>query len=355
MLRPKDRILRLLFVFVPVTITILANDLINKPTLVKFGGLAVTIFSAIVVSEFCRILVYCSRGWFKKYRYLLTFLSGIGFITIILTIDYYARSFITNGYIDAHLSIDSDVYINDKRISIGILGNSFSKSLLIFPVLFACYEIVYQSATAKMVAVKNEFLEKEKLKAELQQLKGIVNPHFLFNNLNSLSSLISENPQQAQDFLDELTKVFRYLIRNNQTELTTLSQELQFIQSYFNLLETRYGKGITLSTRINPDDLALFLPPLTLQLLVENAAKHNAINKDNPLQIEIESAGDQKLVIKNNIVPRKGNVESTGIGLQNICSRYMILNQQPPVITKDREHFTVVIALIPKIEVEYKE
>src|SRR5690606_33198860 len=134
----------------------------------------------------------------------------------------------TKGYLDTQVMIDSDVYINDKRIAVGLLANCYSKAILMFPILFACYEIIHQSTRARTIAAKNEFLEKEKLKAELQQLKGIVNPHFLFNNLNSLSSLISENPQQAQEFLDELTKVFRYLIRNNQTELTTLSQELQF-------------------------------------------------------------------------------------------------------------------------------
>ena len=138
--------------------------------------------------------------------------------------------------------VDSHFFINGNKVVIGLLGNSFLTAIFIFPFLLAGFEIIYHSWLVNSAKRENEKLEKEKLRAELQQLKGIVNPHFLFNNLNSLSSLIAENPKQAQDFLDELTKVFRYLLRNNDTELVTLAQELQFIESYYHLLQTRYGR-----------------------------------------------------------------------------------------------------------------
>lgn len=342
---PKDRIFRIFCILVPLMITIYVNDVATTPSPLKFGRLAITLFCTILICEGSRKLIYNSRSWFPKRRILMTFICGLLFTTLVLAFGVLARYFVAKGSINTSVMIDSDIYINGKRLVIGLIGNCFLNAVFIFPFLFACYEIFYQSTSARAIKAKNEYLEKEKLKAELQQLKGIVNPHFLFNNLNSLSALISENPQQAQDFLDELTKVFRYLIRNNQTELSPLSQELQFIQSYFNLLETRYGKGITLTQDINPAHLDLMLPPLTLQLLVENAAKHNAVHKDNPLHIEIRSDANQRLIIKNNIIPRKGHVESTGIGLQNIASRYAILNYPPPEIIRDGEFFKVSILL----------
>jgi two-component system, LytTR family, sensor kinase len=189
-------------------------------------------------------------------------------------------------------------------------------------------------------------LEKEKLHAELQQLKGIVNPHFLFNNLNSLSALISESPAQAEEFLDELTKVFRYLLRNNETDLTTLEQELQFLDSYFHLLQTRYGGAISMQVDIDPVCASYLLPPLTLQLLVENAVKHNRLQKEDPLRIELFSDAHHRLVIRNNLSARQQKAESTGIGLRNIHSRYALLNQEGPVVHKDAGHFAVVIPLI---------
>lgn len=333
----------------PVLLSAYVNSIFTSPTALKVGRLLVTFVCTVSICEVNRLLIYRARTWFPRRRLLLTFTIGILFTGIVLCIGVLAKNFIAKGFLDTTVLIDSDFYVNGKRIVIGLFANCVVNAMFIFPILFACYEIFYQSHTARAIKQKNEYLEKEKLKAELQQLKGIVNPHFLFNNLNSLSSLISENPQQAQDFLDELTKVFRYLVRNNQTELTTLGKELQFIQSYFNLLETRYGAGITLTKKIDPTHLDLMIPPLTLQLLVENAAKHNAVHRDNPLHIEIISNGDRKLMVRNNILPRKGNVESTGIGLQNIATRYAIMNEAVPVIEKDEKFFTVSISLIDSI------
>jgi LytS/YehU family sensor histidine kinase len=168
----------------------------------------------------------------------------------------------------------------------------------------------------------------------------------LFNNLNSLSSLIAEDPAQAEAFLDELTKVFRYLLRNNQAELTTLGQELQFIQSYYHLLQTRYGAGISMEVQIEKKYEAWKIPPLTLQLLVENAVKHNTLQKENPLHILLCAAEGNKLMVRNTLYRRATTVESTGIGLQNINARYKILNLPQVQIEKTDTHFTVIIPLI---------
>lgn len=241
------------------------------------------------------------------------------------------------------------LHFNNESIKLGLVASSALYGMMGFLLLLGVYELAYHFAKLRYTEKERDRLEKEKLQAELQQLKGIVNPHFLFNNLNSLSSLISENPSQAEDFLDELTRVFRYLLKNNEIELTTLSQELGFINSYFHLLQTRYGKGIVMSTDISKDCESCLLPPLTLQLLVENAVKHNRVHKDEPLIIEIFSNDDKKLIVRNNLMVREQRMESTGIGLKSINSRFKLLNHSPLTIKKDNGYFDVIIPLIPAL------
>jgi sensor histidine kinase YesM len=137
--------------------------------------------------------------------------------------------------------------------------------------------------------------------------------------------------------------------RNHETDLTTLREELQFIQSYYHLLQTRYGSGINMSVDIDEKHQNLLIPPLTLQLLIENAVKHNQLTKTSPLRIELLSNGSNQLVVKNNVQPKKVLIESTGIGLQNIKSRYRMLNKPGIDIQKDERSFSVVINLISEI------
>jgi len=242
--------------------------------------------------------------------------------------------------------MDSNIIINGRKVIIGLWGFALLNSIFILPVLLVAYEIIYHYAQLRDAARQRGKLEKEKLKAELQQLKGIVNPHFLFNNLNSLSSLIAEDPAKAQDFLDELTKVFRYLLRNNDTELTTLASELNFINAYYRLLQLRYGAAISMNMRIDKPFEQLMIPPLTLQLLIENAVKHNRLQKEDPLRIELFTQTGNKLTVRNNLLKKDGKVESTGIGLQNINARYRMLGIPEAIIEKNNGSFSVVISLI---------
>lgn len=197
----------------------------------------------------------------------------------------------------------------------------------------------------KKATVLAEQLKRENLQTQLDSLKAQVNPHFLFNSLNSLSSLISEDSVKAEKFLDELSKVYRYLLRNNEDDLTTLSEELQFIQSYYHLLKTRYGESLHVQTIIEDKYLDYLLPPLTLQMLVENAVKHNRMMKDYPLKIVLKIAGD-KLVIANNLQRKVRQVTSNRVGLGNIAKKYKLLQQEDIAVKEDEREFTVVIPLI---------
>lgn len=189
-------------------------------------------------------------------------------------------------------------------------------------------------------------LKKENLQSQLEGLKGQVNPHFLFNSLNSLSSLISDEPQKAEKFLDELSKVYRYLLRTNEDGLTSLDKEMQFIYSYFHLLKTRYGDGLEMEVRINERFLVYMLPPLTLQILVENAVKHNMILKDQPLKILIMTTNSGKLLVSNNLQRKERMVSSNKVGLINIVNKYRLMKQEEITVRDDGKEFAVAVPLI---------
>ncbi|GAO44606.1 sensor histidine kinase [Flavihumibacter petaseus] len=191
-----------------------------------------------------------------------------------------------------------------------------------------------------------EQLKKENLQSQLEGLKGQVNPHFLFNSLNSLSSLISEDPAKAEKFLDEMSKVYRYMLRTNEDGLTTLDTELQFIQSYFHLLKTRYGDGLEMEVRIEDRLMVYLLPPLTLQMLVENAVKHNMILRDSPLKIELITTNSNRLIVSNNLQRKDRMVYSTRVGLNNIRNKYRLMKGEEIMIRDDGKEFAVVIPLI---------
>lgn len=210
----------------------------------------------------------------------------------------------------------------------------------------AMNEGIYGYSKWKETKLEAEQLHKEKLQTQLNGLLQQINPHFLFNSLNSLSALINENPSQAQKFLSDMSKVYRYLLRTNENELTTLATELQFIDSYFNLVQTRFGTGVQLATDIDEAYANWLLPPLTLQLLLENAVKHNIVSKQKPLTIEIYSTTNHQLAVRNNLQKKRIKVESTKIGLTNIAEKYRLLNKSSIEIIEDENSFSVSIPLI---------
>lgn len=331
----------------PFSLVLYSNDLSEGLDKTKLIRIIIFLCCIVLITEGNRFLFYHSHKWFRGFRRILfCLLSGLLWTALLISISALLLFYNETGVWGGSALYDTSITVNEKKLVVGVWGFGLVNAALIIPILLVAYEITWHYALLRSTAKEKEKLEKEKLKAELQQLKGIVNPHFLFNNLNSLSSLIAESPEQAQDFLDELTKVFRYLLRNNETELTTLSQEMSFIQSYYHLLQTRYGQAITMNVHIDKTHEELLLPPLTLQLLIENAVKHNRLEKENPLHIELVTEPGNKLSVKNNLLKRDGQVESTGIGLQNINARYRMLKQPEVVIEKDEQYFAVIISLI---------
>lgn len=198
----------------------------------------------------------------------------------------------------------------------------------------------------KRSIAENQQLEQLTIKQEFETLKSQVNPHFLFNCFNTLSSLITEDKRAAENFLNELSKVYRYLLRSNEAGLSTLDAELKFIQSFYALLHTRYGNALELRIEVDKKYEHYLLPSLSLQLLVENAVKHNVVSKSSPLVIEIFTTAGHKLIVNNNLQPKPVKAPSTKIGLGNIRSKYKILNQPGFQVIEDKKGFCVVLPLL---------
>lgn len=208
-------------------------------------------------------------------------------------------------------------------------------------------EAVYSQQEWRRTQLEKEQLEKLHLQSQLEVLKNQINPHFLFNSLNSLSSLIAEDPDSAERFVDKLSTVYRYILLHNGRDWVDLHTELSFIKAYFHLLQTRYGDGVQMNIAVSDSHAALLLPPLTLQLLVENAVKHNIVHKSKPLLIEIMSGGEMELVICNNLQRKhKQIVLSHGVGLKNITERYKIANAGTILVQEEDGLFTVRLPLV---------
>ena len=150
----------------------------------------------------------------------------------------------------------------------------------------------------------------------------------------------------ASPLCPELSKVYRYLLRNNENGLSTLKSEVQFIDSYYKLLQTRHNEALLMTLEIDKKYEQYLLPSLSLQLLVENAVKHNQLSKKHPLVIEIFTTAGKKLIVNNNLQPRKIKSTSSRIGLQNIRSKYLLLDQNSLQILEDGKTFSVVLPLI---------
>lgn len=208
------------------------------------------------------------------------------------------------------------------------------------------WEADYTFKQWKAAIVEKGKLKQLTIQQEFEALKGQVNPHFLFNCFNTLSSLISEDRKQAEIFLDELSKVYRYLLRNNEDGLSTLQTEIRFIQSYARLLKTRHGDAVQIEVEIDKRYEQYLLPSLSLQLLVENAVKHNVLSRNKPLVIDIFTTTGNKLVVSNNLQLRTKKGPSNKIGLGNIRSKYELLNGPGFQVLEDLTSFSVVLPLI---------
>ena len=245
------------------------------------------------------------------------------------------------GYIADHFVFNYGF----RSSGIDMLISTNSASIFCTIMIIAIYESIYFMNELRASVEESENLKRESLSAQLNALRSQVNPHFLFNNLNTLSSLIPENPVHAVDFVQQLSKVYRHILEVKDEKSILLKDELDLLNAYTFLLKTRFDKNLDVTIDIPTEKLQKRIVPLSLQILMENAIKHNIVSADKPLHIDISTLNGS-LVVSNNLQMKNQVNECTGIGLDNIRNRYKLISEKPVKVTSNDNNFTVSIPLI---------
>lgn len=308
------------------------------------GYLHSVVEASIIWSAARQVIIYTRKEYStfenSAKRIKFTFLYTSLVTTIVMAI--ICAIYDTTKYWGYHFTIQKYIY-------------NIMVALLFSGIVYGIYESIYFFKKWSEAFVEGEALKKENLQSQLDSLKAQINPHFLFNSLSSLSSLIAEDSKRAEVFVDELSTVYRYVLQTNDKDLTTLKSEFDFINAYYHLLKTRFAEGIVLVLDVEPDYYSYSLPPLTLQLLIENAVKHNVILPDKPLTIRIYVSDATNLVIENNLQKKSKEVTSNKMGLSNIIRKYKLLKQPDVLVSATDDSFKVEIPLIKNEVYEYTD
>ncbi len=227
--------------------------------------------------------------------------------------------------------------------------NVYQAYLTTYAVSFAIivlYEAIYFYTQLRESITEKEEAKQAHIRSELQGLRNQVNPHFLFNSLNTLMHIVGEDQDLAKRYLQRLSKVYRYILESRSAPLIPLSDELAFIHAYNFLQEERFRGNLQVNIQVDESFESYKIVPLSLQILFENAIKHNIISRKHPLLIEVYVNEHMQLVITNNLQRKRQVLDSTQVGLENISKRYSYFTEQAIDIHEDEQYFTVALPLI---------
>ncbi len=222
----------------------------------------------------------------------------------------------------------------------------FIATFILSSLVITIYEALSFYIQLQRSVAEKAMLERQNVESQLEGLRNQVNPHFLFNSLNTLIYLIPEDADKAVRFVQQLSKVYRYVLESRDAKIIPLTEELAFLKSYIFLLKERFGENLQIELRDLDKNQNAAIVPLTLQMLFENAIKHNVISTEKPLHIEV-FAENGHLVVRNNLQRKNQVMDSTGVGLQNIKDRYRMLTDGEAEVIVSRDYFTVIL---PSIE-----
>ena len=210
----------------------------------------------------------------------------------------------------------------------------------------SCY-ISYLIRRQQEVVIENQQLQAENILNQYEALKNQLNPHMLFNSLNTLRSLVREDKDKAQEYIQELSRVLRYTLQGNDSKSVCVKDEIEFVSAYIFLLKMRFEDNLSFDICIDNKYANYYLPPMAVQMLIENAVKHNEISDRHPLNIRIYTEGEE-LIVTNPVQPKLTVTTGTGIGLANLAKRYYLLYKREIQISEN-EQFTIRIPLIPSV------
>lgn len=219
------------------------------------------------------------------------------------------------------------------------------RGILVNITFYMFLNLLYQNYQNQQVGIELERTKSDNLGAQYELLKQQVNPHFLFNSLNTLKYMVESSDKHSVEFILKLSDFYRYTLERRKHDLIKLSEELDILDAYLFLLKARFEEGIDLTIDMDKSYLQTFIPPFTLQLLIENCIKHNVLSLQKPLHIKIFVEGDC-IVVENKIQPKRTPEASTGIGLENINQRYQHLLDKEIEIIKNETHFSIKLPVI---------
>ena len=207
------------------------------------------------------------------------------------------------------------------------------------------YEGTYLFYKWKESLILSALLEKENIQSQFETLKNQVNPHFLFNSLNALASIITENPEKAVEYVNKFSLIYRYVLEIKDITSVELKDEMDFVKSYIYLQKIRYGENLQVTINIDENKLNSRIMPLSLQVLVENAIKHNEISDGYPLKIDLTNSEDY-IIVKNNLQKISSNFDSPKIGLKNLKERYRLVSDNKPYFHQNENEYIAGIPLL---------
>ncbi len=303
---------------------------IQTSTLLLLGVLGIVVaYLNTVISSFLDKNI----SW-KKNEGLRLF-SGI---VIHFAITFLASYFACYAYANAVGNI-TDFY--EYKLSFIKLGILLCIVIILFQVIYFALYSYYSYVTLQIEAVK---LERNQIEHQFEALKSQLSPHFLFNGLNTISSLTHKDKTKASLFVRKLALMYHYVLKSYSVKLTNLEKEITLVESYNYLISNRFSGRYNYEISISPDILKTHIPPLSIQMLVENAVKHNVMSNEHPLEVKITNDEDF-IYIKNNITSKPKNINSFKIGLKNINSRYLLLTKKNIEVTNG-ENFLVKLPII---------
>lgn len=309
----------------------------------EIGGIMIlkTLFIAslftVAIWEGCRQIILFSRKRFPGYPYTTQRII----VQSTLALLYTALAKLTINWVVA-LSFGPDACISANSLSPTLDGLLIFIPLLIVSLV---YEAAYFFQAWKENIKQTEALAHAHMESQFEALKKQLDPHFLFNSLNTLSSLISLDNEPAQDYLDRLADVYRYVLDTRDKSTVSLEEELTFLEAYMYLNQVRFRENLQLENAVSKSFYQQRIPSLSLQLLVENAIKHNVVAQDQPLHIRIFEEND-RLVVENNKQLKTSLAHSTRIGLKNLMERYRLLGNDDIQVFDDAKRFAVSIPLL---------
>lgn len=299
----------------------------------------------VVASNIIGFLVYSSDKWLNKKLPWREHLSARLISGLIINSLLAIGTILIFGWGMAYMSnkgmSSSQLWDEHHEMAIKLFIITFL-SVMIYSIIYFALFSYNQYAVVHIESVQSK---RKQLSLQFEALRSQLSPHYLFNCLNTISSLIFKDPRLAEDFIRRLAETYQYILQNNEKRCVALAEEVEFVKSYHYLLKVRFENNLHLDINLPPGILESKIPPLTLQMLVENAIKHNIITKEQPLNIYIGAIDNTDIRVTNTktIVPE--NVSSFNIGLENIEKRYRFFTDKP-IKVEDDKRFTVKLPVI---------